>query len=47
MVICQGIMRDDPRLAPMINILKTIRSKTFSSSYGIDNIKLDSNQFSK
>jgi len=42
-----GILRSDPRLAPMINTLKMIRNKTVSSLYGIDNIKLDSNQFSK
>jgi len=42
-----GILRDDPRLYPLIDTLKTIRKKTFSSLYGIDNIKLDFNQFTR
>ena len=42
-----GILREDPRLAPMIETLETIKKKTFGSSYGIDNIKLDFVQFSK
>jgi len=42
-----GILRDDPRLFPLIDTLKTIRKKTFSSLYGIDNIKLDFPQFSR
>jgi len=42
-----GILRDDPRLAPLVATLKTIRTKTFPSIYGIDNIKLDFNQFTK
>ena len=42
-----GILRDDPRLAPLVATLKTIRQKTFPSIYGIDNIKLDFNQFTK
>ena len=42
-----GILRDDPRLAPLVTTLKTIRQKTFASLYGIDNIKLDFNQFTK
>merc|ERR1719317_676199 len=42
-----GILRDDPRLFPLIDTLKTIPKKTFSSLYGIDNIKLDFNQFTK
>jgi len=42
-----GILRDDPRLSPLIQTLNTIRKKTFSSLYGIDNIKLDFNQFTK
>ena len=42
-----GILRDGPRLFPLIDTLKTIRKKTFSSLYGIDNIKLDFPQFSR
>ena len=42
-----GILQDDPRLSPLIDTLKTIPKKTFSSLYGIDNIKLDFNQFTK
>ena len=42
-----GILRNDPRLAPLIKTLKTIRQKTCSSLYGIDNIKLDFHQFTK
>lgn len=42
-----GILRDDPRLAPLVTTLYAIKQKTFSSFYGIDNIKLDFNQFTK
>jgi len=42
-----GILRDDPRLSPLVSTLKTIRQKTFASLYGIDNIKLDFTQFTK
>ena len=42
-----GILRDDPRLSPLIQTLHAIKRKTFSSIYGIDNIKLDFNQFTK
>ena len=42
-----GILRDDPRLSPLMDTLQTIRKKTFSSLYGIDNIKLDFTQFNK
>merc|ERR1711970_53066 len=42
-----GILRDEPRLSPLMDTLQTIRKKTFSSLYGIDNIKLDFTQFNK
>lgn len=42
-----GILRTDPRLDPMIDTLKMIKRKTFGAIYGIDNIKLDFNQFQK
>jgi hypothetical protein len=42
-----GILRDDPRLSPLIQALQAIKKKTFSVIYGIDNLKLDFNQFSK
>ena len=42
-----GILRTDPRLAPIIETLNMIKRKTFGAIYGIDNIKLDFNQFQK
>merc|ERR550534_1225891 len=42
-----GILRTDPRLEPLIETLKMIKRKTFGAIYGIDNIKLDFNQFQK
>jgi len=42
-----GILRDDPRLSSLIQALQAIKKKTFSVIYGIDNIKLDINQFNK
>ena len=42
-----GILQDDPRLSPLMETLQTIRKKTFSSLYGIDNIKLEFTQFNK
>ena len=42
-----GILRTDPRLAPVIETLNMIKRKTFGAIYGIDNIKLDFNQFQK
>ena len=38
-----GIQRDDPRLAKMIAML----SKMDPSGFGIDNVKLDQDQFNK
>ena len=42
-----GILRTDPRLEPCILVLKMIKKKTFGAVYGIDNKKLDFNQFQK
>ena len=42
-----GILRDDPRLSLLIQTLQAVKKKTFSVIYGIDNIKLDFNQFRK
>ena len=42
-----GILRSDPRLSPLIDTLNLIKRKTFGAIYGIDNIKLDFNQFQK
>ena len=38
-----GIQRDDPRLAKIIAML----SKMDPSGFGIDNVKLDQDQFNK
>jgi len=40
-------LRDDPCLSLLIQALQAIKKKTFSGIYGIDNIKLDINQFNK
>ena len=42
-----GILRTDPRLTPLMETLRMIKRKTFGAIYGIDNIKLDFNQFQK
>ena len=42
-----GILRNDPRLTPLMETLRMIKRKTFGAIYGIDNIKLDFNQFQK
>ena len=42
-----GILRDDPRLNPLIEALKKIQKKNPGRIYSINNIKLDFNDFSK
>ena len=42
-----GILRDDPRLKPLIEDLKNIQKKNPGKIYSINNIKLDFNEFSK
>ena len=42
-----GILRTDPRLEPCIQVLKMIKKKTFGAVCGIENKKLDFNQFHK
>ena len=42
-----GILRTDPRLEPCIQVIKMIKKKTFGAVCGIENKKLDFNQFHK
>ena len=42
-----GIQRTDPRIRPLMKALNTYKRMSVSSVYGLDNIKLDFNQFTK
>ena len=42
-----GILKDDPRLKPVIDELKTIKKKNPGRIYSINNVKLDFIEFSK
>ena len=42
-----GILRNDPRLNPLIESLKNIQKKNPGNIYSINNIGLDFNEFSK
>ena len=42
-----GILRDDPRLAPLVDGLKEIMKQNPSKIFSINNIHLDYQQFNK
>ena len=42
-----GILRDDPRIKPVVDTLESIKKKHPGKIYSINNIKLDFNEFTK